>query len=175
MKKWLYILAAILLQIQFVSCMDEQLVDGSYESDMTSLKIVLDIPVENAQSRGLVYGPDEDEANVYESEINDIYAFAFDSDNKCVDKFKTVYSSGTLTATINLEKTAADKPITVMVITNLKNQENGDELVGKLNGMEGKTKEQVLKELEYTFSGAWNITERQPKSLPKKVKPCSVM
>lgn len=161
MKKWLYILAAILLQIQFVSCMDEQLVDGSYESDMTSLKIVLDIPVENAQSRGLVYGPDEDEANVYESEINDIYAFAFDSDNKCVDKFKTVYSSGTLTATINLEKTAADKPITVMVITNLKNQENGDELVGKLNGMEGKTKEQVLKELEYTFSGAWNITERQ--------------
>lgn len=161
MKKWLYILAAILLQIQFVSCMDEQLVDGSYESDMTSLKIVLDIPVENAQSRGLVYGPDEDEANVYESEINDIYAFAFDSDNKCVDKFKTVYSSGTLTATINLEKTAADKPITVMVITNLKNQENGDELVSKLNGMEGKTKEQVLKELEYTFSGAWNITERQ--------------
>jgi len=160
MKKWLYILAAIFFQIQFVSCMDEQLVDGSSESDMTSLKIVLDIPVENAQSRGLVYGPDE-EASEKESEINDIYAIAFDSDNKCVDKFRTTYSSGTLSATIDLAKTEADKPLTVMVLTNLKNLENGNSLVSALDGMIGKTKEQVLKELKYTFSQAWNITERQ--------------
>lgn len=162
MKKWLYILAVIFFQIQFVSCMDEQLVDGSSESDMTSLKIVLDIPVENAQSRGLVHGPDEG-ASEKESEINDIYAIAFDSDNRCVDKFRTSYSSGsgTLSATIDLAKTEADKPLTVMVLTNLKNLENGSDLVSALNNLEGKTKEQVLKELEYTFSKAWNITERQ--------------
>lgn len=160
MKKWLYILAAIFFQIQFVSCMDEQLVDGSSESDMTSLKIVLDIPVENAQSRSAADGPDENPANAYESEIKDIYAFAFNDDNKCVDKFKTTYSSGTLTATIDLEKTEADKAITVMVIANLEDQENGSELLSKLDGMVDKTKEQVLKELKYTFSGAWNVAER---------------
>lgn len=162
MKKWLYILAAIFFQIQFVSCMDEQLVDGSSESDMTSLKIVLDIPVENAQSRGLVYGPDEG-ASEKESEINDIYAIAFDSNNRCVDKFRTSYSSGsgTLSATIDLAKTETDKPLTVVVLANLKNLENGSNLVSALNNLEGKTKEQVLKELKYTFSQAWNITERQ--------------
>lgn len=162
MKKWLYILAAIFFQIPFVSCMDEQLVDGSSESDMTSLKIVLDIPVENAQSRGLVYGPDEG-ASEKESEINDIYAIAFDSENKCVDKLRTSYSSGsgTLSATIDLAETETSKQLTVMVLANLKNLENGSNLVSALNNLKGKSKEQVLKVLKYTFSQAWNITERQ--------------
>lgn len=162
MKKWLYILAAIFFQIPFVSCMDEQLVDGSSESDMTSLKIVLDIPVENAQSRGLVYGPDEG-ASEKESEINDIYAIAFDSENKCVDKLRTSYSSGsgTLSATIDLAETETSKQLTVMVLANLENLENGSNLVSALNNLKGKSKEQVLKELKYTFSQAWNITERQ--------------
>lgn len=162
MKKWLYILAAIFFQIPFVSCMDEQLVDGSSESDMTSLKIVLDIPVENAQSRGLVYGPDEG-ASEKESEINDIYAIAFDSENKCVDKLRTSYSSGsgTLSATIDLAETETSKQLTVMVLANLENLENGSNLVSALNSLKGKSKEQVLKELKYTFSKAWNITEHQ--------------
>lgn len=160
MKKWLYILAAILLQIQFVSCMDEQLVGDSSANGMTSLKMVFDIPVENAKTRGLGYGPDQ-EATEQESVISDIYAIAFDKDGKCVDKFYTTYESGILTATVNLDRTASGEEITVMVLTNLENLENGEALAGSLDGMIGKSKEEVLKALEYNFSGAWDISARQ--------------
>ena len=160
MKKWLYILAAILLQIQFVSCMDEQLVGDSSANGMTSLKMVFDIPVENAKTRGLGYGPDQ-EATEQESVISDIYAIAFDKDGKCVDKFYTTYESGILTATVNLDRTASGEEITVMVLTNLENLENGEALVGSLDNMIGKSKEEVLKALVYNFSGAWDVAKRQ--------------
>lgn len=160
MKKWLYILAAILLQIQFVSCMDEQLVGDSSANGMTSLKMVFDIPVENAKTRGLGYGPDQ-EATEQESVISDIYAIAFDKDGKCVDKFYTTYESGILTATVNLDRTASGEEITVMVLTNLENLENGTALAGSLDNMIGKSKEEVLKALVYNFSGAWDVSTRQ--------------
>lgn len=133
---------------------DEQLVGDSSANGMTSLKMVFDIPVENAKTRGLGYGPDQ-EATEQERVISDIYAIAFDKDGKCVDKFYTTYESGILTATVNLDRTASGEEITVMVLTNLENLENGEALVGSLDGMIGKSKEEVLKALEYNFSGAW--------------------
>lgn len=84
MKKWIYILAVIFLQMQFASCTDD-LVEGSSGAETTSLKIMLDIPVENAQSRGLIYGPDE-AAEAKESIINDIYALAFTSSGSFISK-----------------------------------------------------------------------------------------
>lgn len=162
MKKWIYILAVIFLQMQFASCTDD-LVEGSSGAETTSLKIMLDIPVENAQSRGLIYGPDE-AAEAKESIINDIYALAFTSSGSFISKLNTQYSSsGTLYAILDTEAhpEAVGNQISVMILTNLNSQENGSALINAINSATGKTKAQVLESLKYAFTGKWDINTRQ--------------
>ena len=161
MKKYIYyIVTLFFLQAVVGACTDTEIYDTSDNSKGSQLKIVLNVPVDNARTRGLVHGPDED-PTTSESVINDVYVLAFNkANNKYLGKFQPSMSNNTLIASIDIEKIGTDE-ITALVLTNLNSLENGSELVNKINQLTtGQTKEQLLKSLVYTFNNIWSVNER---------------
>ncbi|WP_148372991.1 BACON domain-containing protein [Bacteroides bouchesdurhonensis] len=161
MKKYIYyIVTLFFLQAVVGACTDTEIYDTSDNSKGSQLKIVLNVPVDNARTRGLVHGPDED-PTTSESAINDVYVLAFNkANNKYLGKFQPSMSNNTLIASIDIEKIGTDE-ITALVLTNLNSLENGSELVNKINQLTtGQTKEQLLKSLVYTFNNIWSVNER---------------
>ncbi|WP_455963502.1 BACON domain-containing protein [Bacteroides bouchesdurhonensis] len=161
MKKYIYyIVTLFFLQAVVGACTDTEIYDTSDNSKGSQLKIVLNVPVDNARTRGLVHGPDED-PTTSESVINDVYVLAFNkASNKYLGKFQPSMSNNTLIASIDIEKIGTDE-ITALVLTNLNSLENGSELVNKINQLTtGQTKEQLLKSLVYTFNNIWSVNER---------------
>ena len=72
MKKYIYyIVTLFFLQAVVGACTDTEIYDTSDNSKGSQLKIVLNVPVDNARTRGLVHGPDED-PTTSESVINDV-------------------------------------------------------------------------------------------------------
>lgn len=160
MKTWLYIAALIFFQIQLVSCKDDTLVDIPTNSG-TSISLVVNIPVDNGTTRGLVYGPDEAANSVEESQINDLYILAFNENGTCIGNFnhqKT--NTGAFIVIVDKEE-AINTTLNIMVLANLKDQENGTALVGTIDNAVGKSKTEILNSLKYGFSETpWNISER---------------
>lgn len=160
MKTWLYYIAALfLLQMQLASCADDQLVDNP-ANGQTGLSLVLSIPTDNGTTRGLIYGPDEAAHSEYETAIKDIYALAFNADGTCIEKFdNSLSNAGTFIATINKAE-AVNTEITVLILANLQEQENGSDLISIVNSAEGRDKSNILQDLEYGFSSAWDVSRR---------------
>lgn len=160
MKTWLYYIAALfLLQMQLASCADDQLVDNP-ANGQTGLSLVLSIPTDNGTTRGLIYGPDEAAHSEYETAIKDIYALAFNADGTCIEKFdNSLSNAGTFIATINKAE-AVNTEITVLILANLQEQENGSDLTSIVNSAEGRDKSNILQDLEYGFSSAWDVSRR---------------
>lgn len=160
MKTWLYYIAALfLLQMQLASCADDQLVDNP-ANGQTGLSLVLSIPTDNGTTRGLIYGPDEAAHSEYETAIKDIYALAFNADGTCIEKFdNSLSNAGTFIATINKTE-AVNTEITVLILANLQEQENGSDLISIVNSAEGRDKSNILQDLEYGFSSAWDVSRR---------------
>lgn len=162
MKKSFYILTLFFLQAIIGSCTDEALYESPENGTSTSVKIALNVPVDNGKTRGLIYGPDEAPIDG-ESVIADAYALAFDkTSGKYIGKFNS-YMSGanSLMAAINIDEMGTNE-LTVVVLTNLKSLENGNELISKINGWtKGSiSKSEALKSLEYTFSDKWELSTR---------------
>ena len=160
MKTWLYYIAALfLLQMQLASCADDQLVDNP-ANGQTGLSLVLSIPTDNGTTRGLIYGPDEAAHSEYETAIKDIYALAFSANGTCIEKFdNSLSNAGTFIATINKTE-AVNTEITVLILANLQEQENGSDLISIVNSAEGRDKSNILQDLEYGFSSAWDVSRR---------------
>ena len=160
MKTWLYYIAALfLLQMQLASCADDQLVDNP-ANGQTGLSLVLSIPTDNGTTRGLIYGPDEAAHSEYETAIKDIYALAFNAGGTCIEKFdNSLSNAGTFIATINKAE-AVNTEITVLILANLQEQENGSDLISIVNSAEGRDKSNILQDLEYGFSSAWDVSRR---------------
>lgn len=164
MKKYFYIFMLLFIQAAIVSCTDEEIYESPSKDGSNSIKITLNIPVDNGKTRGLIYGPDEAPVQG-ESEIKDIYVLAFDKvTQKYLGKFQSTFANGVLAANVNLEEDEF-KELTIVVLTNLKGLENGNDIISQMNALEkgAKTKEEVLKSLQYTFNSAWVLTDR---SLP---------
>lgn len=164
MKKYFYIFMLLFIQAAIVSCTDEEIYESPSKDGSNSIKITLNIPVDNGKTRGLIYGPDEAPIQG-ESEIEDIYVLAFDKvTQKYLGKFQSTFTNGVLAANVNLEEDEF-KELTIVVLTNLKGLENGNDIISQMNALEkgAKTKEEVLKSLQYTFNSAWVLTDR---SLP---------
>lgn len=162
MKKSLYILILIFLQITIGSCTDDALYE-SPDSGTSSLKIVLNVPVDNGRTRGLIYGPDEYPYTENESKIADVRVLAFNkSNNTYLGQFIS-YITGTNTLMANIDvKEVGTNELTVVVLANLQEQENGNELISTIASWEKNsiTKEQALKALEYSFSQKWDLSSR---------------
>lgn len=162
MKKSFYILTLFFLQAIIGSCTDEALYESPENGTSTSVKIALNVPVDNGKTRGLIYGPDEAPVDG-ESVIADAYALAFDkTSGNYIGKFNS-YMSGanSLMAAINIDEMGTNE-LTVVVLTNLKSLENGNELISKINGWtKGSiSKSEALESLEYSFSDKWELSTR---------------
>ena len=155
-----YIVTLFFLQTAFTACTDTEIYDSPENGKDSQLKIILNVPVDNARTRGLVHGPDEDPTNG-ESVINDTYVLAFkQNNNQYIGKFQASYSNSTLTAKINVKEVDIE-PMNIVVLTNLNSLENGNELVGKIDGLKkGTAKDEVLKSLQYNFTNKWVLNDR---------------
>ncbi len=80
MKKYFYIFILFFIQATVLSCTDEEIYESPTDGK-SSIKITLNVPVDNGKTRGLIYGPDEVPVDG-ESEIKDIYVLAFDKESK---------------------------------------------------------------------------------------------
>lgn len=161
MKKYIYyIISLFLLQVAFAACTDTEIYDSSNDGNGSNIKIVLNVPVDNGRTRGLIYGEDEDPIDG-ESKINDIYVLAFNKQNsQYLGKFQASLSANnTLIANINVDEMGLDA-MTVVVLANLNSLENGNELVGKIDKLtKGTAKDIVLNSLKYDFTKAWTLKE----------------
>ena len=161
MKKYFYILMLLFIQAAILSCTDEEIYESPSNDGSNSIKITLNIPVDNGKTRGLVYGPDETPIGD-ESKIDDIHVLAFDkASQKYLGKFQSYLTNGMLAANVNLEEDEF-KELTVVVLTNLKALSNGSSIIAQIDALTkgGKTKTEVLQSLKYTFDGIWNLTNR---------------
>lgn len=162
MKKSFYILTIFFLHILIGSCTDDALYE-TQDSGTTSLKIVLNVPVDNGRTRGLIYGPDENPYAEQESTISNARILAFNKDNhRYLGQFVS-FTSGenTLIANINIKEVGTNE-LNIVVLTNLLEQENGNELIKTIESWEKNsiTKEQALKALKYSFSQKWDLSTR---------------
>lgn len=163
MRKYIYIFAIICLQAMIAACTDSEIYDSPDNgTGSSSIKILLNIPVDNGKTRGLVYGPDEAPIEG-ESSVKDVYALAFSKANgNYVGKLVArMLSNNSLMATVNAQEIEMNE-LTVVVLTNLKGLENGNELIEYINSLEKGTvtKTAVLNNLKYTFSGIWALADR---------------
>lgn len=163
MKKYIYIFAIICLQAMIAACTDSEIYDSPDNgTGGSSIKILLNVPVDNGKTRGLVYGPNEDPIDG-ESSIEDVYVLAFNkTSGNFVGKLITrMLSNNSLMTTVNAEEIEMNE-LTVVVLTNLKGLENGDELIEYINNLTkgSVTKTAVLNNLKYTFSGIWVLADR---------------
>lgn len=162
MKKSFYILTIFFLHILIGSCTDDALYE-TQDSGTTSLKIVLNVPVDNGRTRGLIYGPDENPYAEQESTISNARILAFNKNNhRYLGQFVS-FTSGenTLIANINIKEVGTNE-LNIVVLTNLLEQENGNELIKTIESWEKNsiTKEQALKALKYSFSQKWDLSTR---------------
>lgn len=162
MKKYIYIFAIICLQAMIAACADSEIYDSPDNGTGSSINILLNVPVDNGKTRGLIYGPGEAPVEG-ESSIKDVYALAFNktSGNYVGKLVARMISNNSLMATVNAEEIEMNE-LTVVVLTNLKGLENGNELIEYINGLTKGTvtKTAVLNNLEYTFSGIWALADR---------------
>ena len=101
MKKYFYIFILFFIQATVLSCTDEEIYESPTDGK-SSIKITLNVPVDNGKTRGLIYGPDEVPVDG-ESEIKDIYVLAFDKESKSyLGKFQSYITNNTLVATFTL-------------------------------------------------------------------------
>ena len=97
MKKYFYIFILFFIQATVLSCTDEEIYESPTDGK-SSIKITLNVPVDNGKTRGLIYGPDEVPVDG-ESEIKDIYVLAFDKESKSyLGKFQSYITNNTLVA-----------------------------------------------------------------------------
>lgn len=160
MKKYFYIFMLFFIQAAVIACTDEEIYKSSTDGS-SSIKITLNIPVDNGKTRGFIYGPDEAPVKG-ESEIEDIYVLTFDkATQKYVGKFQSYLTNGVLIANVKLEEDEF-KELTLVVLTNLKGQANGNEIINQINAFAkgSTTKEEVLKSLKYTFNEIWDLSSR---------------
>ena len=160
MKKYFYIFILFFIQATVLSCTDEEIYESPTDGK-SSIKITLNVPVDNGKTRGLIYGPDEVPVDG-ESEIKDIYVLAFDKESKSyLGKFQSYITNNTLVANVNLTEDEF-KELTIVVLTNLEKLTNGYEIIGQINAFEkgAQSKEEILKSLKYTFNEIWDLNGR---------------
>lgn len=161
MRKYFYLFTFFFLQAAITACTDSEIYDSPDNGSGSNVRIILNVPVENGKTRGLVYGSDEEPIEG-ESVIKDVYALAFSKSNgRYLGRLHSYLSAGSLIANIDVGQIGMDE-LTVVVLTNLSGLENGSELIYKINNLtpESGTKEQILKSLEYRFTEKWTLTER---------------
>lgn len=161
MKKYFYIFTLFFLQAIIAACTDSEIYDSLDNGTDSSIKIILNIPVDNGRTRGLIYGPDEDPIDG-ESVIKDVYALAFEkSSSKYLGKLQSYMSEGALISKININEIGLNE-LTVVVLTNLKSLENGKALIDQINALtkDMSQKTDVLKSLKYTFNEKWVLADR---------------
>lgn len=161
MKKYFYIFTLFFLQAIIAACTDSEIYDSPDNGTASSIKIILNIPVDNGKTRGLIYGPDEDPIDG-ESVIKDVHALAFDkSSGKYLGKLQSYMSDGSLISKIEVNEIGLNE-LTIVVLTNLGSLENGNELISQINALakDKITKTEVLKSLKYTFTSQWVLTDR---------------
>lgn len=162
MKKYFYIFTLFCLQVFIAACTDSEIYDSTDNGSGSSIKIILNVPVDNGKTRGLTYGPDADPIEG-ESTIKDVYVLAFYKENgSFAGKLATrMLSDKSLIATVNTDEIELNE-LTVMVLTNLEDLENGSALIDYINNLpKGSTnKAGVLNKLKYTFSDKWVLSDR---------------
>lgn len=161
MKKYFYIFTLFFLQAIIAACTDNEIYDSSDNGTGSSIKIILNIPVDNGKTRGLIYGSNEDPIDG-ESVIKDVYALAFEkSSGKYLGKLQSYMSDGSLISKIDVNEIGLNE-LTIVVLTNLESLENGNELISQINALtKGNIiKTEVLKSLKYTFTSKWVLADR---------------
>lgn len=60
MRKYFYLFTFFFLQAAITACTDSEIYDSPDNGSGSNVRIILNVPVENGKTRGLVYGSDEE-------------------------------------------------------------------------------------------------------------------